>query len=59
MDWYLHFNKFLAVLERFCDVSWVFSNNEVSSSCDYVFTLGGGAISWKSVKQTCMARSTI
>ncbi|KAL0373139.1 UNVERIFIED_CONTAM: Retrovirus-related Pol polyprotein from transposon TNT 1-94 [Sesamum calycinum] len=33
--------------------------DEVSSTSGYVFTLGGGAISWKSVKQTCIARSTM
>ncbi|KAL5577479.1 hypothetical protein UlMin_019178 [Ulmus minor] len=28
------------------------------STSGYVFTLGGGAISWRSVKQTCIADST-
>ncbi|KAK4390233.1 Retrovirus-related Pol polyprotein from transposon TNT 1-94 [Sesamum angolense] len=32
---------------------------KVSSTSGYVFTLGGGAISWKSAKQTCIARSTV
>ncbi|KAK4385597.1 Retrovirus-related Pol polyprotein from transposon TNT 1-94 [Sesamum angolense] len=45
--------------EGFCDVNWVTDNDEVSSTSGYVFTLGGGAISWKSVKQTCIARSTM
>ncbi|KAL0431331.1 UNVERIFIED_CONTAM: Retrovirus-related Pol polyprotein from transposon TNT 1-94 [Sesamum radiatum] len=55
----LHFNKYPAVLEGFCDANWVTDNDEVSSTSGYVFTLGGGAISWKSVKQTCIARSTM
>lgn len=25
----------------------------------YVFTLGGGAVSWRSVKQSCVADSTL
>ncbi|XP_070033064.1 secreted RxLR effector protein 161-like [Nicotiana tomentosiformis] len=59
MDWCLHFNKFSAVLEGFCDANWVTDNDEVSSTNGYVFTLGAGAISWKSSKQTCIARSTM
>ncbi|KAL0391168.1 UNVERIFIED_CONTAM: Retrovirus-related Pol polyprotein from transposon TNT 1-94 [Sesamum calycinum] len=47
------------ILEGFCDANWVTDNDEVSSTSGYVFTLGGGAISWKSVKQTCIARSTM
>ena len=31
----------------------------MKSTSGYVFTLGGGAISWKSSKQTCIARSTM
>ncbi|KAK4406055.1 Retrovirus-related Pol polyprotein from transposon TNT 1-94 [Sesamum angolense] len=49
----------LGVLEGFCDAKWVTDNDEVSSTSGYVFTLVGGAISWKSAKQTCIARSTI
>ncbi|XP_060182404.1 secreted RxLR effector protein 161-like [Lycium barbarum] len=59
MDWCLHFNKFPAVLEGFCDANWVTNNDEVSSTGGYVFTLGAGAISWKSSKQICIARSTM
>ncbi|KAL0292743.1 UNVERIFIED_CONTAM: Retrovirus-related Pol polyprotein from transposon TNT 1-94 [Sesamum radiatum] len=59
MNLCLHFNKFPAVLEGFSDANWVTDNDEVSSTSGYVFTLGGGAISWKSAKQTCIARSTM
>ena len=31
----------------------------MSSTSGYIFTLGGGAISWKFAKQTCIAHSTI
>ena len=58
MDWYLYFYKFLAVLGGFCDANWVADNDEVSSTSGYVLTLGG-AISWKSAKQTCITRSTM
>ncbi|KAL0413045.1 UNVERIFIED_CONTAM: Copia protein [Sesamum radiatum] len=57
MNLCLHFNKYPTILEGFCDANWVTYNEEVSSTSGYVFTLGEGAISWKSAKQTCIARS--
>uniref|UniRef100_A0A2N9HZD6 Integrase catalytic domain-containing protein n=1 Tax=Fagus sylvatica TaxID=28930 RepID=A0A2N9HZD6_FAGSY len=48
-----------AVLEGYCDANWISDNDETNSTSGYVFTLGGGAISWKSSKQTCNARSTM
>ncbi|KAA0026033.1 ty1-copia retrotransposon protein [Cucumis melo var. makuwa] len=59
IDYCLHFNKFPTILEGYCDANWVIDNDEVNSTCGYVFLLGGGAISWKSTKQTCIARSTM
>ncbi|KAL0553398.1 hypothetical protein IC582_007293 [Cucumis melo] len=59
IDYCLHFNKFSVVLEGYCDANWVTDNDEVNSTSGYVFLLGGGAISWKSAKQTCIARSTM
>ena len=45
------------VLEGYCNANRISDNDETNSTSDYVFTLGGGAISWKSSKQTCNARS--
>ena len=45
------------MLQGCCDANWVSDNDEVSSTSGYVFTLGGGAVSWKSTKQ--IARSTM
>ncbi|TYK06658.1 ty1-copia retrotransposon protein [Cucumis melo var. makuwa] len=59
IDFCLHFNKFPTVLEVYCDANWVTDNDEVNSTSGYVFLLGGGVISWKSAKQTCIARSTM
>ena len=47
------------MLERYCDANWVTDSDEVSSTSGYVFTLCGSEISWKSSKQTCIARSTM
>ena len=47
------------ILEGYCDANCISNNNETNPTSGYVFTLGGGAISWKSSKQTCNAKSTI
>ncbi|CAN1246025.1 Retrovirus-related Pol polyprotein from transposon TNT 1-94 [Linum grandiflorum] len=47
------------ILEGYCDANWVTSKDDVSSTSGFVFTLGGAAVSWKSTKQTCIARSTM
>lgn len=31
----------------------------MKSTSGYVFAIGGGAMTWKSSKQTCIARSTM
>ncbi|KAM3236510.1 hypothetical protein P3L10_016547 [Capsicum annuum] len=55
----LYYNKYPAVLEGYSDANWITGSNEVKSTIVYVFTIGGGAVSWKSSKQTCIARSTM
>ena len=59
MDQGLHFIGFSQALEGYCDANQVSDNDEVNSTSGYVFTLCGGAISWKSSKKTCIARSTM
>ena len=53
----LHYSKYLAVLEGYCDANWISDTKDSKSTSGYLFTLGGGAVSWKSSKQTCIARS--
>ena len=55
----LHYTKYQPVLEGYSDANWISDNTETKSTSGYVFTLGGAAISWKSSKQTCIARSTM
>ena len=55
----LHYNKYLAVIEGYSDAHWITGSNDVKSTSGYVFILGGGAVSWKSSKKTCIARSTM
>ncbi|PHT40057.1 hypothetical protein CQW23_18911 [Capsicum baccatum] len=55
----LHYNKYPVVLEGYSDANWITRSNEVKSKSGYVFTIGGGAVSWKSSTHTCIARSRI
>ncbi|KAK4352611.1 hypothetical protein RND71_028129 [Anisodus tanguticus] len=55
----LHYNKYPAVIEGYSDANWITGSSEVKSTSGYIFTVGGGAVSWKSSKQTCIARSTM
>ena len=53
----MHYSKYLAVLEGYCDSNGISDTKDSKSTSGYLFTLGGGAVSWKSSKQTCIARS--
>ena len=48
--------RYLIVLEGFSDAKWIFNKKDTKSTNGYVFTIGGGYVSWKSSKQTCIAR---
>ena len=45
--------------EGYSDSNWISNANELYATSGYVFTLGGGAISWRSCKQTILTRSTM
>ncbi|XP_073130800.1 uncharacterized protein [Henckelia pumila] len=59
MDYGLHYSTYPSVLEGYCDANWISDTKDSKSTSGYVFTIGGGAVSWKSSKQTCIARSTM
>ena len=46
-------------LEGYSDANWISDINDSKSTSGYVFTLREAAVSWKSSKQTCIARSTM
>lgn len=58
-EYSLHYEKYPLVLEGYSDANWILDTVLSKSSSGYVFTLRGGAIYWKSPKQTCIAWSTI
>ncbi|XP_076896146.1 uncharacterized protein LOC143549014 [Bidens hawaiensis] len=58
-DYGIHYNRDPAVIEGYSDSNWISDIKDSKSTSGYVFTLGGAAISWKSSKQTVIARSTM
>ena len=59
IDYGLEFKSTPPILEGYSDANWISESDEIKSTSGYIFTLGGGAVSWKSSKQTCIARSTM
>ena len=55
----MHYTQYPAVLEGYSDANWISDTKDTKSTSGYVFTHGGAIVSWKSSKQTCIARSTM
>ncbi|WVZ63197.1 hypothetical protein U9M48_012849 [Paspalum notatum var. saurae] len=58
MSYGIHYSGHRAVLEGYSDANWI-SDDELYATSGYVFMLGGGAVSWRSCKQTILTRSTM
>ncbi|WVZ59956.1 hypothetical protein U9M48_010037 [Paspalum notatum var. saurae] len=58
MSYGIHYSGHPAVLEGYSDANWI-SDDELYAISGYVFMLGGGAVSWRSYKQTILTRSTM
>ena len=52
----LSYCSYPIILEGYCDANWISNTDEVKPTSGYVFTLAGGAVSWKSSKQTCIVK---
>ena len=59
MNYGIMYSGFPTVLEGCSDANWISDSDETKSTSGCIFTLGGGAITWKSAKQTIIARSTM
>ncbi|KAM7494813.1 hypothetical protein LguiB_029422 [Lonicera macranthoides] len=59
MDLKLHYQKFPAVLEGYSDADWNTLSEDSKATSGYIFCIAGGAVSWKSKKQTILAQSTM
>jgi hypothetical protein len=55
----IHYAGYPKVLQGYSDSNWISDANEIKVMSGYVFTLGGGAVFWKSCKQTILMRSTM
>jgi len=59
IDWVLYYQGGDLKLRGYSDADWGCDLDESKSTFGYVFTLGGGAVSWCSKKQDCIALSTM
>ncbi|GJR08459.1 retrotransposon protein, putative, ty1-copia subclass [Tanacetum coccineum] len=56
-DWRLDDDHLYGATEGFCDASWQCDKDDTKSQTGYVFVVNGGALDWKSKKQTTIAMS--
>jgi hypothetical protein len=57
MDYGIHYSRYPTVLEGYSDANWISGMDEIFTTSGYVFTLGGGVVSWWLCKQTILMRS--
>jgi hypothetical protein len=50
MDYGIHYSGYPAVLEEYSDANWISDVDEMYATSEYVFTLGGAVVSWRSCK---------
>ena len=59
MSYGIHYLGYPSVLEGYSDSNWITDADELKATSGYIFKLGGGAISWRSCKQTILTKSTM
>jgi hypothetical protein len=59
MSYGIHYLGYLGVLEGYSDSNWITDADELKATSGYVFTLGGGVVSWRSCKLTILTKSTM
>jgi hypothetical protein len=59
MSYGIHYSGHPAVLEGYSDANWIYDIDQIYATSWYVFTLGGGVVSWRSCKQTILTKSTM
>ncbi|KAK8561415.1 hypothetical protein V6N12_048486 [Hibiscus sabdariffa] len=53
----LHYSRDPDVVEGYSDACWISNIQYTKETCGYVFSLGGGVVSWKSSRQMVINRS--
>jgi hypothetical protein len=59
IDLGLFYSDFPVVMEGYSDASWMTSSSDNKFILGWIFSFGGGVISWASKKQTCISYSTM
>jgi len=59
MSYAIHYSRYPRVLEGYNDSNWILEADELKATSGYIFTLGGGAVSWRSCKHTILTKSII
>jgi hypothetical protein len=59
MSYGIHYSGHPAVLEGYSDANWISDVYDIKATSWYMFTFGGGAVSWRSCRQTILTRSTM
>jgi hypothetical protein len=59
MSYGIHYSGQHVVLEGYSDSNWISNVDKRYDTRVYIFTIGGGVVSWKSCKQTILMWSTI
>jgi len=57
MSYAIHYLGYLGVLEGYSDSNWISVADEHKATSGYIFTLGGGAVTWRSCKETILTKS--
>jgi hypothetical protein len=59
MSYRIHYLGHPAVLEGYSDTNWISDVDDIKATSGYMFTFGGGTVSWRSYRQTILTRSTM
>jgi hypothetical protein len=55
----IHYSGHPNVLEGYSDANWISNVDDIKATSGYVFTFGGGVVSWRWCRQTILMRSTM
>jgi hypothetical protein len=59
MSYVIHYSGHPAVLKGYSDANWISGVDNIKATSGYVFSFGGGTVSWRSCSQTILTISTI
>jgi hypothetical protein len=59
MNYEIHYSGYPTILEGYNDANLISDVDELYAMSEYVFTLGGAAVLWRSCKQTILTSSTM